>query len=389
MPITCNTKGVWSIDDVHKKVNSGTGFWKSFSYCNSPGNLYMWGNGVQGALGNGTNGCQSSPVQIPGTTWVNVSQQSFSTISTKKDGTLWTWGGNSYGQLGVGDRTHRSSPVQVPGTQWTSVSASYNNVMHALKSDNTLWVWGNNNWQVIGTNDGGGHRSSPNQIPGSQWSCLNHKQGAQHSSALKLDGTWWVWGLNAFGSTRINCNTGGDISSPVQIPGTWCQISSLAGPGNMGAIKTDGTLWKWGNNSVGLAGDNSTVHRSSPVQVPGTQWVETAAGNYHTYGRKTDGTLWAWGLGCYGQLANNNPAAVSSPVQIPGTQWTSIRAGKYNGIATKTDGTLWVWGENNNVGNLGIGSVNVHRSSPIQIPGTFWVEGSMSLDETSGAAIRV
>ena len=33
-------------------------------------------------------------------------------------GTLWTWGYNSYGQLGDGTRIHRSSPVQIPGTAW-------------------------------------------------------------------------------------------------------------------------------------------------------------------------------------------------------------------------------------------------------------------------------
>ncbi len=42
---------------------------------------------------------------------------------------------------------------------------------------------------------------------------------------------------------------------------------------------------------------------------------------------KTDGTLWAWGDGAQGQMGNNtngNPAHYSSPVQIPGT-WNTTR----------------------------------------------------------------
>ena len=45
----------------------------------------------------------------------------------------------------------------------------------------------------------------------------------------------------------------------------------------MGATKTDGTLWVWGFNSKGALGQNDTVWRSSPVQIPGTDWVDIQA----------------------------------------------------------------------------------------------------------------
>ena len=41
-------------------------------------------------------------------------------------------------------------------------------------------------------------------------------------------------------------------------------------------------------------------------------------------------------------------------------------------LATKSDGTAWSWGENE-FGGLGQNDVDVHRSSPTQIPGTIWV----------------
>jgi alpha-tubulin suppressor-like RCC1 family protein len=39
------------------------------------------------------------------------------------------------------------------------------------------------------------------------------------------------------------------------------------------AIKTDGTLWSWGWNDFNYIGDNTTIHRSNPVQITGNNWV--------------------------------------------------------------------------------------------------------------------
>ena len=40
------------------------------------------------------------------------------------------------------------------------------------------------------------------------------------------------------------------------------------------AIKTDGTLWAWGDSYQGGLGLNDGVRRSSPTQVPGTTWYD-------------------------------------------------------------------------------------------------------------------
>ena len=39
------------------------------------------------------------------------------------------------------------------------------------------------------------------------------------------------------------------------------------------ALKTDNTLWSWGLNVKGLLGQNNTTYYSSPVQIPGTDWI--------------------------------------------------------------------------------------------------------------------
>ena len=91
------------------------------------------------------------------------------------------------------------------------------------------------------------------------------------------------------------------------------------------ASKTDGTLWAWGGNDKGALGQNNAHpagNVSSPVQIPGTTW-STSMNHYTMTSRsvqasKTDGTLWTWGYNDKGQLGLSDGAARSSPVQVPG-----------------------------------------------------------------------
>ena len=138
-------------------------------------------------------------------------------------------------------------------------------------------------------------------------------------------------------------------------------------------IRTDGTLWYWGQATNGQNGTNENSHRSSPKQIPGTTWAKVYGGQTRAGAIKTDGTLWTWGSSTYGALGlNEGPGSTSSPKQIPGTTWSELSWSYNSGIAVKTDGTLWSWGYNGN-GELGQSSPGPsRRSSPVQIPGTAW-----------------
>ena len=56
-------------------------------------------------------------------------------------------------------------------------------------------------------------------------------------------------------------------------------------------------LWAWGANSSGQLGDGTIMTvRSSPVQVGSdTDWESVAGGGLHAAAIKTNGTMWAWG----------------------------------------------------------------------------------------------
>ena len=256
---------------------------------------------------------------------------------------LWSWGNNQSGMLGLNNIVGYSSPIQIPGTGWSTLGHNTRLSTFVIKDDNTLWAWGRNNEGQLGQNSinspASNGISSPTQIPGTTWN--NITSGYYAMFATKTDGTLWSWGYgNSQGGLGLNDRIA--RSSPTQIPGTnWSTVS--ASYMGAGAIKTDGTLWTWGRNASGQLGLNTISSPafngvSSPTQVPGTTWSIHARGAYYTMAIKTDGTLWGWGRGGNGQLGQNtdgNPANRSSPVQIPGTSWVDVNASYFGNMAIK------------------------------------------------------
>lgn len=229
------------------------------------------------------------------------------TISTKTDNTLWVWGDNTHGQLGLGDVTHRSSPIQVGSlTTWKSITAGAGFSI-AVKTNGTLWSWGFNEYGALGSGTTT-KRSSPVQVGSlTTWDLV---AAGDHVLAIKTDGTLWSWGHNVSGQLGIG-NNYPNKSLPVQVGllTNWRLVQ--CGFNHSVAIKTDGTLWSWGNNSYGQLGLGDTTARWSPVQVGSlTNWYQTSTEGDVSYAIKTDGTLWQWGHKVYGVVTH-----ASSPVQ--------------------------------------------------------------------------
>ncbi len=323
-------------------------------------------------------------------------------------GTVYTWGrdvapSSRHGVLGHNcqpnpSHNYLSSPVQIPGTTWTNI-AFLGSTAIATKSDNTLWMWGYNNNGVLGQNHPDNSMSSPTQVgTNTTWSGKEKRiagstnQTYQIAGAIKTDGTLWSWGRGDNGALAHNNQT--DYSSPRQV-GTNTTWDKLAMSLEHGAsIKTDGTLWAWGHNEQGALGQDNVVAQSSPVQIPGT-WsdVHVYSNNYgqcNMQGLKTDGSMWMWGMNEFGSLGQNeaHDSHKSSPVQIPGT-WASLpRTSGWSQAqsihaAINTDDELWVWG-GNDTGALGLNSPS-QRSSPAQLPGSW---SNVSVYITGGAAVR-
>ena len=212
---------------------------------------------------------------IHGASWASTTPMiaggDFHTITLKSDGTVWAWGYNSDGQSG--DRTGDSEdeckliPGQISGLSGVIAVAGAGRHTIALKSDGTAWAWGNNGDGQLGDGTTTG-RATPGQVSGLS-GIIAIACGEDHTIALKSDGTLWAWGYN--GSGQLGDGTTNETypygtTTPVQVSKLSDVIAIACGALHTIALKSDGTVWAWGDNGYGQLGDGTYTSSNTPVQ---------------------------------------------------------------------------------------------------------------------------
>jgi len=287
------------------------------------GSLWAWGRNNAGSLGDGSNSERRTPIKIMDDV-VAVSAGS-RTAAITSDGSLWVWVG-SRGSLGleIDDPDYvQTTPIKVM-EDVKAVSASQQGPIMTIKADGSLWVLGRSH--VSGRRrDGslvfqhippvkimddvafvstGAMHSLAIRTDGSLWRFGRPNShniitdpvkimediafvsaGFSASMAIKTDGSLWAWGINNVGQLGTgyigNPNIPpGQIGSrvveyPVRIMDDVTTVSMgsilarAADSTHTVAIKADGSLWAWGNNSRGQLGDGTRMRRLLPVRVTG------------------------------------------------------------------------------------------------------------------------
>lgn len=151
-------------------------------------------------------------------------------------------------------------------------------------------------------------------------------------------------------------------------------------------LHMDGTVWAWGNNRNGQAGDGTMASvKTTAGKVKGLDSVvAVSAGAYDEYGEdinysvalKRDGTVWVWGNQKGHGYIVPVPAINSLPVQIPGLDSvTAIDASGSSIYAVKADGTVWKWGFERTLEQLNItDAIGVYSGIVLKRDGTAWTE---------------
>jgi alpha-tubulin suppressor-like RCC1 family protein len=86
----------------------------------------------------------------------------------------------------------------------------------------------------------------------------------------------------------------------------------------------------------------------------------------HTCVRKNDGTVWCWGDNSLGQLANDGPSS-AMPAQVPlSAAATSITSGEIFACALLMNGDVECWGDNQE-GQLGAGDPRLMSPVPLKV----------------------
>jgi len=370
---------------IWKEVSAGTYHTMAIKEDNT---LWAWGVNWSGQLGTGLT--KNVPSQVGTYKWTLVSAGDQHTTAIKEDGTLWAWGDNWRGQLGDGTFINKPNPVTTGTEEWIYVSAGWEHTM-AIKKDGTLWAWGCNDKGQFGNGVISAEVTHPVTTTTNGWKMIS--AGKDHTVGIKHNGTMWSWGDNWLGQLGLgNPNEVGiSKSAPEQI-GTaedWAHVS--VGSDHTMAIKTDGTMWAWGNNmqgQLGLSYYGFNTHRTEPTQV-GTakDWRSVSAGAGYTLAIKGEGELWAWGYNGEGQLGLGSDSLRYTQTRIGSHEWKSVSAGDQHTVAIRSDGTLWAWG-NNASGQLGVGGTEekkiLRSNTPAQVGSDKWKMVSAGGDHTVG-----
>jgi alpha-tubulin suppressor-like RCC1 family protein len=377
-------------------IDCGKGNGVSYVLC-ANGNLYTWGNNVQGECGVGN----TNVIYRPTLATTNVARvfwnNSMSTYTPDKtrllvqkyDGYIYGAGHNTFGGLGLGDTSNRTSFTQLtwmgqnPLSVW--VVGCEVGLTFVQKPDKTIWVCGYNNYGAAGTGSTTSAISTPVNVS-TAWDGGNSNMIIKdivagmgqydsgyypQSTVLMLldDGTNTL--LRASGSadwSELGDGTTTQKNSPITPnvgSGRIRQIGwSGSVVGSVFALKENGDLYGWGYNGYGTIGDGTTSQRSSPVLVNTNvleimlPWHSCANIGHYTQSfiRKSDGYYACGynsgggypGVGSVGSSSVNSWTKMTFPantrIKLMGLHYPNPAGGVL--VAVDTNNNLFGWGYN-------------------------------------------
>jgi len=342
------------------------------------GQVWAWGDDLEGQIGVAGQWYQSTlPVEVRDLPRATAIAGGMNTAyALLRNGTVWAWGDDAQDELGAGDEP-QEVPVPVhPLSKIVALDPGAFTV-YALRRDGTVWAWGDNDFGQLGS-------GSLDPLPGTPHEVVRLRTvrsvagGSSDGYALLRNGTVWAWGDNSLGQLGIPpcISSGGPHSTcllssvPVQVRAIAHAIALTSSFDTAYALLRNGTVWAWGDNSLGELGDG-THHAFSdkPVRVRGLDHiVAIAAGSETCYALDGEGNLWAWGYGAYGQLGNARAASSDVPVRVQKVgHVVEVAGGGDMAYALDRDGNLWAWGYGG-YGQLGDGYL-VSLDVPTQVVG--------------------
>ncbi len=299
------------------------------------------------------------------------------------NGNVYCWGKGTSGQLGNSASSNTVTPVAVTrvilnGQRMTNIAGGANH-MCAINSGLAA-CWGDNSYGQLGNNSATTSFNTPQQVAtfGPLLTISHIAAGARNSCGIASNAAY-CWGDNSSGAVGNNSSTG--VSSPTLVTASagllgGKSVTQIQVGGLFACALANGGVYCWGSNAFGQLGNNSTSLSRVPVRVLHTGALlnktvtQIAVGNEHACAI-ADGEVFCWGRNNYGQLGTGNttsssvPIAVSTSTGLSGKVITNILNGGYSHTCAVADGQAYCWGRNN-YGQLG-DNTTADKTSPVAV----------------------
>lgn len=370
---------------VEVQFPSGVTSWKTvaagayFSLAiGSDGNLYAWGQGNSGQIGNGATSNALVPTLAPmpsGVTgWTSIAGGASFMLAVANNGMIYGAGYDGNSELGNNNniKSDTLTPAVMPATVtgFTSIAAGHNNGL-AIAKDGRLYAWGENQYGQVG--DGTTNKALIPTLVNVSGLSVPALATPANGSGMTVGSTSLAWS-SASGATSyelqistVNSFTN-DVVDTAGISGTSFSVGKYLGP-----VLTLGTTYYWRIAATdAMGGAYSSAWTFSTPGSPDTAGTRLAAqtNSSSSYFINRNDSLFAWGNNQYGQLGGTPSSvdSVASAIPFPSgvTEWLQVAGGQNHTVALGNDGNIYEWGQNND-GQLGNGTTT-NSSTPVTVP---------------------
>jgi len=315
------------MDDVSSTISGSSA---AYAAIKTNGELWNWGlHGNYGRLGREAEGRYLKPGKLMDHIRMADIGSGHSAALTE-DGTLWLWGQNTHGELGNGrtgalyqDQWHDVLYEPLPFKAMTNVKAvetgKYNTFV--IDDENRLWAWGSNSFGELGNGKTGnetvellkgtGVKELIQTTPVMIMEDVASVDSFENTAIIKTDGSLWICGTGWVDDRYEICYDPRKVMDNV--------ICAAAGSGgDFAAVKADGSLWTWSglfSSALGIGEDSEDFQPDTPVKIM-DDVVSVTAGWMFMGALKSDGSLWTWGNNACGQLGTGDQEEVWKPVKV-------------------------------------------------------------------------
>ncbi|WP_308192036.1 protein kinase domain-containing protein [Gordonia zhenghanii] len=282
------------------------------------GEAYCWGAAGAGQIGNGTKeqGQQTTPFKVPNLTDVTAIANSYAASCAVSAGDVYCWGYGTTGQIGNGATTENVlTPTKVPGLSDVKTLAMGSGSVCAVDGESDLYCWGSNQNGQLG--DGSTtQRNAPVKV-NSLKNVEDVSIGMSRDSDKRLqietcavaDGKIYCWGagLGTDSSQR---------SAPAEVTGIDDPQQVSVDVDTACVVDGSGDVYCWGNNIKGQVGNGTTTSNDKPAKVSGLRDVDVVkTGGSTTCAITVSSEIYCWGSNSSKQVSDSEDST-GSPTPV-------------------------------------------------------------------------